>query len=143
MCASWKSNHTNSDPLDVCLSFFADDRFRANFLHGRLPMLAACAARLRGSSGLVWVDLGGGTAENVEMMSNIMDLSAFSKIYVVDICSALCKVARQKVDQRGWKNVVVVESDAALFKPESGATLVTFSYSLSSKSDSVCVVFTI
>lgn len=107
------------------------DRFRANFLHGRLPMLAACAARLRGSSGLVWVDLGGGTAENVEMMSNIMDLSAFSKIYVVDICSALCKVARQKVDQRGWKNVVVVESDAALFKPESGATLVTFSYSLS------------
>lgn len=39
----------------------ADDRFRANFLWGRKPMLAACAARLAGRTDLVWVDLGGGT----------------------------------------------------------------------------------
>jgi len=40
---------------------FADDKFREKFLWGRRPMLAACAARLRDRSNLVWVDLGGGT----------------------------------------------------------------------------------
>ena len=40
----------------------ADDSFRSNFLWGREPLMAACAARLRGLSELVWVDLGGGTA---------------------------------------------------------------------------------
>jgi hypothetical protein len=39
----------------------ADDKFRANFLWGRRPMLAACAARLRERNDLVWVDLGAGT----------------------------------------------------------------------------------
>eukprot|EP00897_Mesotaenium_endlicherianum_P008660 jgi/Mesen1/7822/ME000417S07135 len=109
----------------------AYDRFRANFLHGRKPMLAACAARLRGSTGLVWVDLGGGTAENVDMMSEYIDLDAFDKIYVVDITPSLCEVARQKVKKRGWTNVHIVEGDACLFKPDEEATLVTFSYSLS------------
>ncbi|KAG0563546.1 hypothetical protein KC19_8G040100 [Ceratodon purpureus] len=109
----------------------AYDRFRANFLHGRQPLLAACAARLRGDQeGLVWVDMGGGTAENVEMMSHILDLSRFRKIYVVDICSALCEVARQKVKRKGWHNVEVVEADCCTFAPEEPATLITFSYSL-------------
>lgn len=43
----------------------ADDKFRANFLWGRRPMLAACAARLRERSDLVWVDLGAGTGVSV------------------------------------------------------------------------------
>jgi ubiquinone/menaquinone biosynthesis C-methylase UbiE len=112
----------------------ADDRFRASFLHGRMPMLASCAARLRGSTGLTWVDMGGGTAENVDMMSQLIDLESFEKIYVVDICSALCEVARQKVISRGWHNVEVVEGDACTFTPKRPATLITFSYSLTSKS---------
>ena len=45
----------------VSLPVPADDRFRARFLHGRKEMLAAVAARLRGRTDLVWVDLGGGT----------------------------------------------------------------------------------
>ena len=44
-----------------CLHRAADDKFRANFLWGRRPMLAACAARLRERNDLVWVDLGAGT----------------------------------------------------------------------------------
>lgn len=96
-------------------------------------MLAACAARLRGATGLVWVDMGGGTAENVEMMSHILDLSVFDKIYVVDICSALCEVARQKVHRKGWSNVEIVEGDACTFAPDLPATLITFSYSLTSE----------
>jgi ubiquinone/menaquinone biosynthesis C-methylase UbiE len=97
-------------------------------------MLASCAARLRGSTGLTWVDMGGGTAENVDMMSQLIDLESFEKIYVVDICSALCEVARQKVISRGWHNVEVVEGDACTFTPKRPATLITFSYSLTSKS---------
>jgi ubiquinone/menaquinone biosynthesis C-methylase UbiE len=54
-------------------------------------MLAACAARLRGQEGMVWVDLGGGTGENVDLMASYIDLSAFKQIYVVDLCKSLCE----------------------------------------------------
>jgi len=38
------------------------------------------------------------------------------------------------VKQKGWKNVHIVEGDACTFQPPEGiATLVTFSYSLSSR----------
>ena len=41
--------------------------------------------------------------------------------------------AEQKVAAKGWKNVHVVEADACTFTPPGEtATLVTFSYSLSS-----------
>ncbi len=111
----------------------AYDSFRSKFLWGRKPMLAAAAARLeRQTEKMVWVDLGGGTAENVSMMSEYMDLSKFSQIYVVDLCSSLCREARKKVAEKGWRNVTVVEGDACEFSPPEGtATLVTFSYSLS------------
>lgn len=46
-------------PHDACMR--ADDKFRANFLWGRKPMLAACAARLANRNNMIWVDLGGGT----------------------------------------------------------------------------------
>ena len=54
-------------------------------------MLAACAARLRGQQGMVWVDLGGGTGENVDLMASYIDLPAFKQIYVVDLCKSLCE----------------------------------------------------
>ena len=76
----------------------ADDSFRSKFLWGRKPMLAACAARLReGVEGadMVWVDLGGGTGENVDLMAQYMDLSRFKKIYVVDLCHSLCEQVRR------------------------------------------------
>jgi ubiquinone/menaquinone biosynthesis C-methylase UbiE len=53
---------------------------------------------------------------------------------VVDICSALCAVAREKVARKGWRNVEVVEADCCTFAPAHPATLVTFSYSLTSTS---------
>ena len=68
------------------------------------------------------------------MMSCYMDLSRFKAIYVVDLCHSLCEVARKKVAAKGWQNVHVVEGDACRFRPKTGlATLVTFSYSLSSE----------
>jgi len=83
---------------------------------------------------MVWVDLGGGTAENVNMMANYMDLKKFKKIYIVDLCASLCEQAKAKVAANGWKNVEVIQADACQFAPPEGtATLVTFSYSLSSE----------
>ncbi|CAM6086062.1 unnamed protein product [Calypogeia fissa] len=111
------------------------DHFRARFLHGRDGLLRACAHKmdeLEGRTSLVWVDLGGGTGENVDLMAQYFDLTKFEKIYVVDICGPLCDVARRKVARRGWNNVEVVEADVCEFEPEvKPATLITFSYSLS------------
>jgi betaine lipid synthase len=72
--------------------------------------------------------------ENVDMMSKYIPLDKFKAIYVVDLCHSLCEVAKKKAKSKGWKNVHVVEGDACKFQPPEGAaTLVTFSYSLSSK----------
>lgn len=103
------------------------DSFRSKFLWGREPLLAACASRLEQTK--VWVDLGGGTGENVLVMAKYMDLTVFDKIYVVDLCPSLCEVARAKLAD--IPNVLVVEADATEFTPEQTASLITFSYSLS------------
>jgi betaine lipid synthase len=110
----------------------AYDNFRTNFLWGRERLVQSVAARLDGKDNLVWVDLGGGTAENVKMMSKYMDLSKFAKIYVVDLTPSLCKVAAEKALKEGWTNVEVVEADATTFEIPNGikADCVTFSYSL-------------
>lgn len=73
------------------------------------------------------------------MMAEYMSLKRFKAVYVVDLCHSLCEQAKQKVKQKGWKNVHIVEGDACTFQPPEGiATLVTFSYSLSSKSPAAC-----
>jgi len=96
-------------------------------------MLAACAARLQDRLDLVYVDLGGGTGENIDMMSEYLPLDRFKAVYVVDLCHSLCEQAKLKVKAKGWKNVHVVEGDACAFTPPEGqADLITFSYSLSS-----------
>ncbi len=69
------------------------------------------------------------------MMSKYIGLENFAAVYVVDLCHSLCEVAKKKAQQKGWKNVHVIEGDACRFQPPGGqATLVTFSYSLSSGS---------
>ena len=69
------------------------------------------------------------------MMAEYMPLKRFKAVYVVDLCHSLCEQAKLKVKQKGWKNVHVVEGDACTFQPPEGiATLVTFSYSSSSRS---------
>ena len=114
-----------------------DDHFRARFLHGRRPMLAALAARLRTAhptGGAVWVDLGGGTGANVEAMAEFLPLSFFKAVIVVDLCAPLVRVARDRVAAAGWPNVHVVHGDACAWRPPSDISTVdavTFSYSLS------------
>jgi hypothetical protein len=68
------------------------------------------------------------------MMSQYLPLDRFKAVYVVDLCHSLCEQAKAKVAAKGWANVHVVEGDACGFKPPEGeASLVTFSYSLSSE----------
>jgi S-adenosylmethionine-diacylgycerolhomoserine-N-methlytransferase len=102
------------------------DNFRQRLLHGRRELFVALPA----PPGGVWVDMGGGTGWNLEQLGPRLD--ALAKAYVVDFSPSMLKVARQRIDEHGWKNVEAVEADAITFRPPEGqADVVTFSYSLS------------
>lgn len=103
----------------------AYDDFRKRLLKGREEMYSALPVE----PGQVWVDMGGGTGANLEWIA--AKVPQFAKIYVVDLSTSLLEIARQRVQQRGWTNVEIVEADATTFvPPEDSADLVTFSYSL-------------
>mmetsp|Transcript_8248 Transcript_8248/g.30422 ORF Transcript_8248/g.30422 Transcript_8248/m.30422 type:complete len:746 (-) Transcript_8248:1595-3832(-) len=106
--------------------------------HGRDRLIAALAERLHGQRNLVWVDMGSGTADSVEKMSELMGgLDAFAAIYVIEQNSLKCAAAMKKCKENNYKNVVVVHGDCANFVlPENlTASVVTFSYSLSKCKD--------
>ena len=103
----------------------AYDDFRKRLLQGREELYQSITA----PEGGVWVDMGGGTAANLEFMGDrIADLG---KIYVVDLSPSLLKVASERIEDRGWSSAEAVEADATKYRPpEGGADVVTFSYSL-------------
>ena len=68
------------------------DAFRKRLLQGR-EQLVTEALTAAGGGGGVWVDLGGGTGANLEMAGDEVVMS-FAKVYVVDLCGPLLKVAR-------------------------------------------------
>jgi len=107
------------------------DVFRHRFLHGRVPMIQAMPT----PKGGVWVDLGGGTAANLEHFKGSLT-RVFSKVVVLDLCRPLLEVARQRVAANKWEGVVeLVEGDACSATtpglPKAGTVdVVTMSYSL-------------
>ncbi|KAJ2050032.1 hypothetical protein H4S04_002857 [Coemansia sp. S16] len=127
------------------------DSTRGGLLRGRKTMLRLCAAELkkRSNNGAkpTWIDLGGGTGWNIEQMDLLYGLSNFEQVYLVDLCRPLCKVAEQRFQAKGWKNVKVICQDALSFVlPELAGqdrgqiNLVTMSYSLSMIEDFYPVV---
>lgn len=103
----------------------AYDDFRQRLLQGRRDLCQAVDVPPQGT----WVDMGGGTGANLEFSGD--RLATLSKVYVVDLSPSLLKIARQRVADRGWRNVEAVEADATLFQPPEGhVDAVTFSYSL-------------
>ncbi|KNC96236.1 uncharacterized protein SPPG_08390 [Spizellomyces punctatus DAOM BR117] len=85
-----------------------------------------------------WIDVGGGTGENIEKMNATFPISNFTRVYLVDITPSLCEVARQRFQRLGWNNVRVLCMDASKFAiPEEDGpedleiALITMSYSLS------------
>jgi len=127
------SGETHKERLE---SFYAHqagdyDAFRKRLLSGREELMADVAARSSGKGG-VWVDMGGGTGANLEMMGDEAVMS-FAKVYVVDLCGPLLEVARKRCEEHGWHNVEVVEADATTWVPDEGYAqidVITFSYSL-------------
>lgn len=106
------------------------DTFRQRLLHGRCEMIAS----LPTAAGGVWCDMGAGTGENLECAGS--HLSDLSRVYLVDLCPSLLRVAGQRVEAHGWPHVEVINADAESFQPaESAVDLVTFSYSLSMMPD--------
>jgi len=101
------------------------DEFRKKLLNGREELISNLEA-----SG-IWVDMGGGTGFNVEEMDRQGKLNKFEKVYIVDLSPSLLAKAQQKIQEKGWKNVFVVEADATVwYPPEHQVDVVTFSYSL-------------
>ncbi|RQM24682.1 hypothetical protein B5M09_010322 [Aphanomyces astaci] len=143
------------------------DVTRRRLLRGRSTMLKLCAAQLsqfypvrqptvssdsdgdvmmspryppRGANRrFAWIDIGGGTGENIERMNQFFPIANFDKVYLVDITPSLCEVARKRFERLGWANVTVLCMDATKFTvPEEDGggddmeiALITLSYSLS------------
>ena len=106
------------------------DSYRHRMLHGR-ALMAACLPIKKGG---IWVDVGGGTAFNLEYCADV--LPAFERVYVVDVCDHLLAQAERRVASHGWTNVTCIQRDVCqqgILTPEEaaqGCDLVTFSYSL-------------
>lgn len=123
------------------------DATRNGLLRGRRTLLNLSATHLRElrkshpGERLVWVDIGGGTGYNIELMDKIFPISEFDAVYLIDLCEPLLQVARSRFAKRGWHNVTVLCQDACDFylpewsakgvNPQGSVSFVTLSYSLS------------
>ncbi|KAG0311273.1 hypothetical protein BGZ99_010282 [Dissophora globulifera] len=129
------------------------DETRGGLLRGRSSMLALVAAQLKeqlrtsgSDKAPVWIDLGGGTGWNIEQMNNYFPISKFERVYLVDLCPSLCRVARERFQKIGWTNVVVICEDAlgsnfpGMGNPKGKINLLTMSYSLSMMDNYFAVV---
>lgn len=114
---------------DALESFYSSqagiyDATRSKLLDGRETMLGLVAAQLKfqiGSGQLkhkpIWVDVGGGTGWNIEQMAAYVDVpNFFHAVYLVDLSTSLCEVARARFARLGWKNVKVICQDARTFR---------------------------
>nr|GAT57621.1 predicted protein [Mycena chlorophos] len=121
------------------------DSTRSKLLRGRKTMLSLSAAHLKSmrasnpNQRLVWVDIGGGTGYNIEVMDAFFPIADFDAVYLIDLCDSLLDIARKRFAAKGWKNVTVLCQDAAEFNlsewankdPKGSVGFVTLSYSLS------------
>jgi len=114
--------------------FYADqaasfDDFRDRLLHGRDTLMSFLDMREQS----VWVDMGSGTGRCLDFLGT--RIHRLRKVYLVDVSRSMLDVARKRIEINEWQNVTTVEAEAALFRPEEPADLVTFSYSLCMMSD--------
>lgn len=123
---------SHQERLDSFYGSQADgyDAFRAHLLKGRKELYDDLPV----PEGGTWIEMGGGTAHNLEYLAD--KSKRLAKIYVVDLSTSLLKIARSRIEKRGWSNVELVEADVTTFTPPvssegSGqADVITFAYSL-------------
>mmetsp|Transcript_10051 Transcript_10051/g.25834 ORF Transcript_10051/g.25834 Transcript_10051/m.25834 type:complete len:257 (-) Transcript_10051:98-868(-) len=112
--AMWFGSISGGSHQDQLESFYNKqahlyDQYRHRMLHGRKPLMM----RMPVSKGCVWVDLGGGTASNVEFFAKSIQSDWFEAVYVVDLTPSLVKVAKKRVEDNGWGGKVnVILGDA-------------------------------
>mmetsp|Transcript_67 Transcript_67/g.346 ORF Transcript_67/g.346 Transcript_67/m.346 type:complete len:693 (-) Transcript_67:970-3048(-) len=112
------------------------DSFREKLLLARPWLMHSFPMKKAG--GLVWVDVGGGTARNLEFLPVELIREKFKKIVVLDVSPSLLEQAQRRVASMGIEDIVeIVEEDFTsenAFKalPQKGTVdVVTMSYSLS------------
>jgi S-adenosylmethionine-diacylgycerolhomoserine-N-methlytransferase len=98
------------------------DAFREHLLHGRRELIV----RLPVGAGARVIELGGGTGRNLEFFGE--RLAGFASIELVDLCPALLAVASRRLQD--CRNVLLVEADAAEYRPASPPDCAYFSYAL-------------
>lgn len=104
------------------------DAFREKLLAGRAEMVE----RLCLAPGQRVVELGGGTARNLEFIPPGLR-AGLARVDVVDLCPALLGEAQRRC--RAWPNVHVHEADAATFDPGAPVDRVLLSYALTMMPD--------
>jgi len=103
----------------------AYDDFRRRLLQGREQLCQTVPT----PEGGTWVDMGGGTGANLEMLGE--SIGKLGKVYLVDLSESLLEVARQRCEKRDWTNVETIAADATQYQPPDGPVdVVSFSYSL-------------
>ena len=70
------------------------DAFRENLLHAKSALMESIP--LNKAGGMVWVDVGGGTARNLEFFTVETIRKYFKAIYIVDISASLLEVATKR-----------------------------------------------
>lgn len=118
--------HSQQDALESFYKAQATvyDATRHRLLQGREDMLALVGAQAKHrretgqiSHKPIWVDIGGGTGWNIEQMQSQLDVPTFfHAVYLVDLSTSLCNVARERFRRLGWNNVHVICEDARTFR---------------------------
>jgi len=112
------------------------DAFREGLLHAKSELMEGIPLKKGGN--MVWIDVGGGTARNLEYLTPEVIKKYFKEIVIVDISASLLEVAKRRVVEMGLEKIVkVVECDVTVDEvlkklPKAGSVdLITMSYSFS------------
>jgi S-adenosylmethionine:diacylglycerol 3-amino-3-carboxypropyl transferase/ubiquinone/menaquinone biosynthesis C-methylase UbiE len=113
------------------------DTFREDFLHARSVLMDSIPLTKGGN--MVWIDVGGGTARNLEYFTPETIRKYFSKIVIVDISQSLLDIASDRIKLMGLEDIVTVllhdisgEDVECVSLPNTGTVdLITLSYSYS------------
>jgi betaine lipid synthase len=76
------------------------DAFREGLLHARPDLMESIPLNKNG--GMIWVDVGGGTARNLEFFTPDTIRKYFKHIYILDVSASLLEIAQRRY---GFKEI--------------------------------------
>jgi ubiquinone/menaquinone biosynthesis C-methylase UbiE len=113
------------------------DAFREGLLHAR-PVLMESFPLFKGGN-MVWFDVGGGTARNLEYFSPEIIRKYFKTIIIIDISTSLLEMAQERINRLKLNDIVQIYeydyTDTSILKKLSSyvnnVDIITMSYSFS------------